>query len=79
MSWLASVQAKLLAAAGIVLAIIAALIKIFYMGKASAKVDDMGRKLRRVEKANEIRAKVRNTNDDDALRERLRKSGWLRD
>jgi hypothetical protein len=73
-----SLKLKLIALGGIILAVVAVITKIFFMGRASAKVDDMGRKLRRVEKANEIRASVR-TSDDDKLRERLRKSGWLRD
>ena len=75
---LASLQAKLIALGAIILAILAALIKIFYMGKASARVDDMSEKLRKSEKANEIRDSVRRTSDDE-LRERLRKSGWLRE
>jgi len=75
---ISSLQIKLAAAAGIFLAILAALIKIFYMGKASAKVDDMSRKLRNVEKAQKVRRDVDRTPDDE-LRDRLRDSGWLRD
>lgn len=74
----ASLQTKLIAIGAIVLAILAALVKIFYMGKAAARVDDMSEKLRNAEKANEIRDSVNRT-PDDQLRDRLRKSGWLRD
>ena len=75
---LGSLQLKLIALGGILLGILAVIARFFYLGKASAKADDAGRKLRTVRKANEIRDSVSRV-DDNELRDRLRKSGWLRD
>ena len=77
LKFITGVKLQLIAIGGAVLGIIALLLKIFYMGKQSAKVDAQSKQLRRARVARKIENDI-NSVPDSELRDRLRESGWLR-
>jgi len=77
MNFLAGFKLRLIAIGGIILAVIALLAKIFFMGKQSEKVEAQSKQLRRARVAREIENDI-NAVPDNELRDRLRDSGWLR-
>ena len=74
---LGGIQAKLILAGAVILAICGVLLKVFFMGKAAEKVADQSKALKRIAKAKKVENEVSHT-DDDTIRDRMRKHGWFR-
>lgn len=78
MNFLLGLKGKTLAAIGIVMGVFALMLRLFFLGKASEKAEDLGESLRRAEVARNVEKDISRV-PDDALRDRLRNNGWLRD
>ena len=78
MNFLLGIKGKLIMVIGILMGVIALLMRLFFLGKASAKAEDLGESLRRAEVARNVEKDISRVSDDE-LRDRLRDNGWLRD